>query len=963
MPVFNNDPGVKPAPNFAIREQGMRAPTMDVSGFFKGIGDVFSGSATVTDNNNQKDIEDRIRAETEVSNDIVTNGQYSAQTAANAPSDQLPPDLNRSFDRLKTLNNAYTQGKVNEAAYWARLNAVAKELRVKYPNYDSIIDQKFSSITGGVPGNRLRDQLLSDADKRNASLNSVEKERRADMDRWATAGVLHPQYRELYAKGEEGWAKIQDHAYRLQQEDAQKKRILQNWDMQKKSGELQEDDVYRQTNTLIQNHVDNIFKTSFDTVTEGGMKGFLSLINKAKDPNSPGGSAVTDSELQQITTVMAGAKAQVMASVDTILHTADKNFGNASPASYFRDNKRLDDIKKNAMDRIATIEDLVVNKQYGLLVWNKAMSDNMIEGDVYNAQKTNENTRRLMLLRKTMGDQAVNFYLQGHIKELDKAVDVRTLGDSVTAAAVDGKPMTESLSENKASANATKATIGASVGVLTDPKTSAPVRTNVIRSLFGERNNDFLTKFSSGEQAQVYGKLVNPSTSKAIYEASKNDPRLWENYKSWATNSALPAISRGVMKTLDNIEAESGGKVSFEFDGTQFVMKGNDTPADRRYDMGKADMFSASARKPLQDLNSILGAYKSVLEAEGSDVNAGMSDLFTRLHMRPKDQNKDSIWDTLKDGVNNWFHSSFSSSGDNVTQGQKGVTGKLPVAPFPGSSKLSTPEATNNAKGATVTTSKTEASPTTAPIVRANFKPEINEAIDNAAQTHGIDPNILKAFAAIESGGDPQNTTGSYKGLFQLSDSEFNKHGSGYIFNASDNANAAAAKLKNELVQFQAEYGRSATPIDLYMIHQQGVDGYRKHLANPDQAAWLSMSQTGEGRQKGEGWSKKAIWGNVPDGYWKNRFGSVENITSKDFVEMWSSIMDKKMGLPTFNGTAKAPVKEQDPLTVPNDRKVILEFAKKTLGDQGSKLPGKLDDAWYDYWNQLYNAIGKPLRE
>lgn len=936
MPVFNNDPGVKPAPNFAIREQGMRAPTMDVSGFFKGIGDVFSGSATVTDNNNQKDIEDRIRAETEVSNDIVTNGQYSAQTAANAPSDQLPPDLNRSFDRLKTLNNAYTQGKVNEAAYWARLNAVAKELRVKYPNYDSIIDQKFSSITGGVPGNRLRDQLLSDADKRNASLNSVEKERRADMDRWATAGVLHPQYRELYAKGEEGWAKIQDHAYRLQQEDAQKKRIQQNWDMQKKSGELQEDDVYRQTNTLVQNHVDNIFKTSFDTVTEGGMKGFLSLVNKAKDPNSPGGSAVTDSELQQITTVMAGAKAQVMASVDTILHTADKNFGNASPASYFKDNKRLDDIKKNAMDRIAIIEDLVVNKQYGLLVWNKAMSDNMLEGDVYNAQKTNENTRRLMLLRKTMGDQAVNFYLQGHIKELDKAVDVRTLGDSVTAAAVDGKPVTESLSENKASANATKATIGASVGVLTDPKTSAPVRTNVIRSLFGERNNDFLTKFSSGEQAQVYGKLVNSSTSKAIYEASKNDPRLWENYKSWATNSALPAISRGVMKTLDNIEAESGGKVSFEFDGTQFVMKGNDTPADRRYDMGKADMFSASARKPLQDLNSILGAYKSVLEAEGSDVNAGMSDLFTRLHMRPKDQNKDSIWDTLKDGVNNWFHSSFSSSGDNVTQGQKGVTGKLPVAPFPGSPKLSTPEASQTSRRVTAPVSLvTDARGNVNPNDMRNYvaskisQSTLNGFVPADGEKYGITTgsaaewaNLITGLAYHESGlnthnvGDIGQFGSGSRGLLQLSVNDSLTYG------LNDGQPFTHEQLADPTTNTDA-----ALKIIETLVKKNGmIKDVGKYYGPISREGWTP----GNGRDKDLPWTE-----------WK-----------------------KGVLTAPLNDPKTLKVKEQqDPLTIPNDRKVILEFAKKTLGDQGIKLPGKLDDAWYDYWNQLYNAIGKPLRE
>ena len=954
---FNNDPGVKPAPNFAIREQGMRAPTMDVSGFFKGIGDLFTESATVRDNNNQKDIEDRIRSETEVSNDIVTNGQYSAQTAANAPSDQLPPDLNKSFDRLSTLNNAYQQGKVNEAAYWARLNAVAKELRVKYPNYDSIIDQKFSSITGHVPGNRLRDQLISDADARNKNQSTLEKERRADMDRWATAGVLHPQYRELYAQGEEGWAKIQDHAYRFQQQDAQKKRILQNWEMKKKGGELEQDEVYRQTNTMIQNHVDNIFKTSFDSVSKDGMQGFLELINKAKDPNSPGGTVVTDAEMQQVTQVMAQVKAGVMASVDSILHTADKNLGNASPASYFTDRKRVDDLMQSARDRVNTIEDLVTNKQYGLLVWNKAMMDNMLTADSLDAQKRDEFTRRIMRLRQTLGDQAVNFYLQGHIKELNKAVDVRTLGDAVTGAAADGKPVSETLTERKASANATKATISASVGVLTDTKTSAPVRTNMIKSLFGERNNDFLTKFSSGEQAQVYGKLVNPSVSQAVREASKTNPKLWANYKNWATTSALPAISRGAIKSLDSIQAQSGGNISFKFDGTKFVMenKGMTPDTKRTSYQGQLDeMFRMSAMTPLNDLNSILGAYKSVLEAEGSDVNKGMSELFERLHMRPKEENQDSIWDKIKDGVNDWFHSSFSSTGDNVTQGSKGVSGKLPVqpeGPFPGSTKRSATEATPSGNNQVTS------------IVKAKFASDVDAAISNAAATHGVDEQTLRAFAAIESGGDPRNTTGKYKGLFQLSDEEFNKHGSGYIYNAADNADAAALKLKNDIVQFNAEYGRDPLPIDIYMVHQQGSDGYRKHLKNPDQLAWMSMAQTGEGKQRGDGWARQAIWGNVPDGYWKSKFGSVDNITSQEFVNMWSTIVDKKLGVPTFEGKSAPKVKEIDPLDEPNDKKVILEFAQRTLNDRGLQVPTKLDKDWYDYWNKLYNAIGKPTRK
>lgn len=170
-----------------------------------------------------------------------------------------------------------------------------------------------------------------------------------------------------------------------------------------------------------------------------------------------------------------------------------------------------------------------------------------------------------------------------------------------------------------------------------------------------------------------------------------------------------------------------------------------------------------------------------------------------------------------------------------------------------------------------------------------SFSSSVNSAIDKAAKEHGIDPSLMRAFAKIESGGDPDNRTGSYKGLFQLSNSEFEKHGgSGDIYDAEANANAAARKFKAESVAFKEKFGRDPTATDLYMVHQQGEAGYAAHMQNPDAPAWENMASTAEGRSKGDGWSKKAIWGNVPTDV-REKFGSVENITSRDFVALLGS--------------------------------------------------------------------------
>jgi hypothetical protein len=168
------------------------------------------------------------------------------------------------------------------------------------------------------------------------------------------------------------------------------------------------------------------------------------------------------------------------------------------------------------------------------------------------------------------------------------------------------------------------------------------------------------------------------------------------------------------------------------------------------------------------------------------------------------------------------------------------------------------------------------------------FSADVNAAITSGAAQAGVSPRMMGAVASIESSGKPGAQTGSYKGLFQLSEGEFRKYGGqGSIFDAKENARVAALKLKSEQAQLSQKLGRPVTEAEVYMAHQQGVGGATQHIQNPDQAAWQSMYSTAEGRQKGAGWAKKAIWGNVPDRY-KRQFGSVENITSGQFTSMWA---------------------------------------------------------------------------
>ncbi|QOZ79220.1 transglycosylase [Bradyrhizobium sp. CCBAU 53351] len=160
------------------------------------------------------------------------------------------------------------------------------------------------------------------------------------------------------------------------------------------------------------------------------------------------------------------------------------------------------------------------------------------------------------------------------------------------------------------------------------------------------------------------------------------------------------------------------------------------------------------------------------------------------------------------------------------------------------------------------------------------------EEIKRASDAFGLDFNFMMAVAKIESGFNPNQRTGSYIGLFQLSHYEFGKFGFGQIRSPRDNAVAAAYKIFTEGVQFGWITHRTPDMSDLYLIHQQGWEGAAEHISKPARLAWKSMCASSEGKEKGERWCKRAIWGNALPAF-KRSWKSVENVTSEAFVGMW----------------------------------------------------------------------------
>ena len=219
-------------------------------------------------------------------------------------------------------------------------------------------------------------------------------------------------------------------------------------------------------------------------------------------------------------------------------------------------------------------------------------------------------------------------------------------------------------------------------------------------------------------------------------------------------------------------------------------------------------------------------------------------------------------------------------------------------------------------------------------VTHAQHNNNIRAEIEQAAMLFDVDVGLMKAFAKIESDYNPRAKTGSYKCLFQLSDSEFTKYWQGDIYDIRDCSIAAARKFATEAAEFEKDVGRKVTAAELYCIHQQGYQGCAFHYAAPHQLAWKNMYLTSEGQEKGEAWARKAIWGNVP---WdlKNKIkGGVEALTSGQFIALWTERVDRFMVRnvepPTHYVQYPSKAKKLTQLAAKKKTKVAATDKKKT---------------------------------
>jgi hypothetical protein len=142
---------------------------------------------------------------------------------------------------------------------------------------------------------------------------------------------------------------------------------------------------------------------------------------------------------------------------------------------------------------------------------------------------------------------------------------------------------------------------------------------------------------------------------------------------------------------------------------------------------------------------------------------------------------------------------------------------------------------------------------------------DVDKALKATAEAAGMDLPHWKAIASIESSLNPGSNRErgtQYKGLFQIGSrgdqSEWARQGKGDIYDPMDNASAAANLAMENNSRFRALTGRDPTPIETYMMHQQGP-GFYTHSAmtNIEGNPYPGMKGVQTPQSFQEGWGRE----------------------------------------------------------------------------------------------------------
>lgn len=575
-------------PSVSIEDRTSRSrgagPNRAFETLFSGLTETASNVMQIQDTKNQLDIQEDAR---QIFDSVNEEFGVSAPT---------PDGVSEGLEQIQTLQNALSQGKISEVNYYGRLATLSKQLRSKYPGYESIVDSTIQSVTGTRPANAYRDALFSEIGRLSSEASDSEKAKQKWLDQ--NAGIVGAIFGDDYFNNPDKYdfdvvqAEVGKFKGRAELIETENKELT----LMAKRGEFNDKRAARS----LDRDFAFITESTLSRSVGANSPSFQDTLNQfiAKGGGSP-------EELDQFIGVISQAETELRAS---LLQRGRNKYVAPGLVSNDQLNKAIDD----ALYPIKAAKEAVLGGDFKLAAKyatiNKNISDKSMNDLLQDPLM--RVGRGLSEIDNTLGGE---FFTRNARKVDDIAMEI--IGQTMA-----GRQDIIKKAVEHGDQKVSRDLLTGSFDALTDKNIQTPQVTNIVDQLFGEKALDFMDprNVKAEDLETIYTKFLDPRVTKAIFEKGSAEDQ--QKYTSWAIEKfkAIPAFAAAagdINSTTDN-RGLSGLQVLYDDKANRIYMTVPDRAGNRVPPPGGSTTAYARATNAF---NKALSVLDPILQASGED--------------------------------------------------------------------------------------------------------------------------------------------------------------------------------------------------------------------------------------------------------------------------------------------------------------------------------------------------------
>jgi hypothetical protein len=635
--AFNAPAGSQPAqdtgvPNFSGRSQET-GPNRMFEALFDGLNNTYNTVTQIKDTDTQLAIEQEVRQEFD-----ATNSDFGFDP---------PAALSDDIDRIATLQSALEQGKISEVNYYGRLATLSKQMRSRYPRYESIVDSTIQSVTGIRPANAFRDALMGEIRGAQESASNEQKFRRQfEKENMGEIGLAFP---DDYWENPDKYPleSVQKEVSRIKAMNEGRKAEISNLELLAKQGSFNEEKAKQ------------VLNRDFSFVVEAEMNKAIGANGVTFREMLADFTSNGSTDLETMTTNLAAAEARMRSS---LFSRAQKDYiAKGIPIPQAEVNKAIDD----AMYPLTAAKEAILGKDFKyagkFATLNKDIADRSLN-DLLKASPELRIGQGLSEINQTMGQEWLN--RKGVGQKVDQTLD--NITDEISGRMLLGTD-TDMLKNTVKSGDqkVARMTLEKGMALMASPQISGERMTNLINQFFDPSSVDLMSGevVSPDDLEKMYLTLTDPKITRAIKEKGTQED--FEKYTKYALEkfTSIPSI-RAAAGTLNNASGMFDSlKLRYDEKSNRIVVEsqGGFSMSSQRETFGKV----------LGTMNKTLQTLDPIAEANGVTVKDFLADQLQRMVEFEKVPGK---------GIFSWMFDSLESDEGTGTEGGQEDAAYIPIS-------------------------------------------------------------------------------------------------------------------------------------------------------------------------------------------------------------------------------------------------------------------------------------------